>query len=307
MKKLLIIALAGTIALTSCRKSPEDVFELLEIQFAGQVLQTSTPSSILTTGITQSLDVFLADDRIGIFMIKADPGTLAEENILVKNRELVATGGATTSFVAVEGAPIFFPNDPNESVRFVAYHPFSEDITTDFRLPIDLSDQSDLSKHKILYVPVTVSFNRTRAEVIPLEFRHQLTRLVFNITNGAGASIPVENGLAVRISGQHTQGELYLTNGEIFTSGELSEIVVQSSGEGTTVTAEAMVFPGSTAGVQLFITNEAGQEFVVTLPGQTWAGSTLYTYSIELTTASSSAPIVATLVGERVDLVGILR
>jgi len=299
MKKLLIIALAGTIVLTSCGKLPNEVLGPLEIQFTGQVSQVATLSGAPAPKTLNS--VWGADDRIGIYMIKAVPGTLEEEYILVGNRQLAATGGATTSFYALEGVPMLFPEDPNESVRFLAYRPFSEDVTADFKLAIDLTDQSDLSKLEMLYVPITAtSFNRTRAEAVPLEFRPQLTKLMFQISNGAGVSIPVENGLEIRISRQRTQGEFNLTNGAISASGELSEIIVQSTGEGTTVTAEAMVFPGSTTGVQLLIINSAGQEFTVNLPSQAWANSTLYTYSIGLTTALS-APLVATLIDSHIN------
>jgi hypothetical protein len=302
MKKLIIIALAGTIALTSCNKLPDDVLGLLEIQFTGQVLQVATLNGVPAPKTLNS--VWGANDRIGIYMIKAVPGTLEEEYILVGNRQLAATGGATTSFYAVEGGPMFFPENPNESVKFLAYRPFSADITADFMLPINLTDQSDLSKLEILYVPATESFNRTRAEAIPLEFVPQLTKLVFQITNGTGVSRPVEYGLEVRILGQRTQGEFDLTNGAISASDELSEIIVQSAGEGTIVTAEAVVFPGSATGIQLLITNDAGQEFTVNLPSQTWANSTLYTYSITLTTVLS-APLVATLIDSHINILKI--
>jgi hypothetical protein len=303
----MIIALTGTIALTSCiRNTPEDLQELLEVKFAGHVLQASTASA--APSFAPPASVWGVDDRIGIYMINADPGTLAEDYILVENRQLAATGGATTSFYALEGGPMLFPVDPNESVRFVAYRPFSENVTADFMLPIDLTDQNDQSKLEILHVPVTTqSFNRSRAEAVPLEFRHQLTKLVFQITNGAGVSTPVEDGLEIRITNQRTEGEFNLANGAISTSEDLSEIVTHSAGEGTTVTAEAVVFPGSTASVQLLIINNAGQEFTVNLPTTSWTNSTLYTYTITLTAVPSGAPLTATLSDGTVSLVGLLR
>jgi len=305
MKKLLIIALASTVLLASCNKTPEEVLGALEIQFAGQVLQAAVAG---VEPMVQNLE-WATDDRIGIYMIKADPGTLATEYILVENRQLAAIGGATTSFFAIEGGPMLFPTNPDESIRFIAYRPFSENITSDFRLPIDLSDQSDLSKLQVLYVPITNSFNRTRSGAIPLEFRPQLTKLVLNITNGPGVNIPVENGLEIRISGQPTQGYLSLIDGTVSSSNIPSEVVIFSTGEGTTVTAEAMVFPGSTAGIQFTIINEIGQEFVVNLPSQTWQNSTLYTYSISLTIfpSSSGVPSMMASSSTKTNLVGVLR
>ena len=298
MKKIFIIALMGTIiTLTACRSedSPQPTFE---ISFVGTIVQPSAPGVLGT---------WAADQRIGLYVGKSRPAfwnwmeiletymdtvaILSPENRLVTNKQFASSSGNRVTFSPADGTSLFFEHNDTARVRFIAYKPFTNSITDDFKKLIDISDQSNLAALEVLYARTSgegIGFNWRHQGPIHLEFTQQLTKLVFNISNGEGITDPVANGISVRITNQHITGYMELENGTLGTTGEPTNITVTSSGSGTTVTAQAVVFPGYTADVELEITNNAGQTFTFTVPSPEWNGAYIYTYDIRLSTAGGT-------------------
>jgi len=297
MKKILIIALAGIIiALTACNSENGHEQLSLEITFTGAVVQPSAPAGAIGAPWT-------AEHSIGISMGRAtNPGLhgrgdtlplFAPENLFVANKQFVATPGSRTTFSPMNGVPLFFDEADTARRRFVAYRPFSNSITADFRKPINISDQSNLVALEVLYAKATreeIGFNRRHEGPIHLEFTQQLTKLVFNISNGEGVTEPVANGLTVRITNQNTTGYMVLEDGSLETTGDLTNItVMNSSVSGGTFSAQAIVFPGYTADTEIEITNNAGEIFRLSVPGSEWIGSYIYTYDIRLSNNGGTA------------------
>ena len=282
MRKIICIVLLGIIALVSCKKE-EGGNKTGEVKFTGGLLQ------IRVGGIDGT--IWNAGDPVGIYMIKADPGTLATANVLVDNKEYLASAGTSAAFIAADDAPMIYPLD-GSNVKFVAYHPYSSAITSSYFLPIDLSNQSNQSAVDVLYAPITTeSYNSLSTGTAHLSFSHKLSKLVFNITNGGTVIEPVANGVTVTISGKQTVGTLNLTNGTVTSSGTINSITTQSVGTGTIVTAEAIVFPGSTSGVEVMFSNNSGRVFTTTVPNATWEEGNRYAYTV-------------TLGGDGVDIIG---
>ncbi len=251
------------------------------VEFTGNVTQILTRVGG-TNGTT-----WHADDPVGIYMVKADPGTLSDGNILSANKHYKASAGNSASFTPGDGTHLFYPSD-GSGVKFTAYHPHTTSVGADHKVPFSVADQSDLSDIDLLHAPVTASFSRGSTGAVPLVFTHKLTKLIFNVSNGAGVTEPVANGIDVAISGQKKTGTLDLANdGAIAATGETS--VLTASGAAT---IEAIVLPNSDlSDVTFTFTNDAGQSFLVDPPTASWQGGKQYTYTVTLKAADKSSEI----------------
>ncbi|GHV51748.1 hypothetical protein FACS1894181_14060 [Bacteroidia bacterium] len=224
-----------------------------------------------------------ANDQIGIYMITETPGTLAAGNILEGNLPYkAAASSATTDFTPASNT-IYYPLSGN--VKFIAYYPYSSPLTN-YVLPVDVSDQSSQSAIDVLYAPAgTATYNKSSGTVA-LPFEHKLVKLVFNISNGAGVTEALSNGISVAISGQQTAGELDLADGTV-TPGTGTAVAITASGNAT---VEAIVLPNtSTAGMGFTFTNKAGETFTGNIPAlsTSWAGGNKYTYAVTLQKAGA--------------------
>jgi hypothetical protein len=275
-KRPFLFAIAAAVLLASCVKDLNTDCSV-EVKFTGNTAKFQTRVSG-TDGT-----IWDANDPVGIYMIKA-AGSLTAADILPggNNRRYTASAGATANFTVASGAPITYPED-GSSVKFIAYHPYSAGVTADFKLPVDLSDQTDQSAIDVLYAPATAASSRTTATPVALNFSHKLVKLVFKISNDASITEPVANGITVSISEQQTEGAMNLANGTVTPNADTPvAIEVESTTSGTQVTAEAIVFAGSTADVVLTFTNGAGRSFSVAVPHATWDGGYRYTYTVTL-------------------------
>ena len=270
MRKILIVFLIGVVAISSCNKTGDD--GNLEVKFTCSLVETRVSGADGT--------VWDANDPVGIYMIKATPGTLASANVLADNRQYVASAGTLTSFSLFSGMAVFYPSDGSD-VKFIAYYPYSSAVTTNYEVPVSLSDQSNQSDIDLLYAPVTGNYNKTNSVPVPLVFSHKLVKLVFAITNDVSVTEPVANGVTVRIPGQQTVGVFDLTDGTVTPSGAVSSITVQSAGTGATVKAEAIVFPG-TPSIEFIFTNNIGEIFTMLITTPSWVAGNSYTYTVTL-------------------------
>ena len=293
MKKLLFLSLAATLWLSSC--SQETI--LSNENLDGQVVFTGNMAQLQTRVNGNSWN---GGDQVGIYMIKSTPGTLAAANIITGygNKAYTASVGATTTFTPVGGTDMYYPND-GSNVKFLAYHPYNATVPADFKLPINLSVQTNQSAIDVLYAPITATdYNKTTATPVPLNFTHKLVKLIFNITNASGTMTPVANGITVGIPNQYTTGTLDLTDGLVSHSGgTMVKLNIASTLSGTTVTAEAIVFPEA-AGMEVSFTNSTGQLFTATIPHSNWVAGNLYTYTVTL---SAAVHTVASITGAITD------
>jgi len=294
MKRFIIPFIATAVLTGTC--THEDLSKCIfnaPVAFTGNMtqLQTKVSGESWNTG-----------DSVGIYMIKAGT-TLSDANIVdsySNKRYSASLSGAQSGFIPFNLTPMFYPNDGSH-VTFLAYHPWSGAITTDFKLPINLNNQSNQSAIDILYAPVTsTSFNNATTVPVLLTFKHVLVKLSFSITHSAGAGGLVGGTITVSIPKQLREGFLDLKNGLVQSSGTQGVVTITStSGSGTSaVTAEAIVFPGSTSGITFSFLNSAGQLFTASIPSShpQWDGGYIYTYVITLEDAvAGTATITGTI------------
>jgi hypothetical protein len=273
--------LAATV-MTSCSKSNEDANsnDRVEVKFASA--QASVETRVTDTDWAQ-------DDPIGIYMIKATPGTLTSATDIlegVSNRNYKASaGGATASFEQVDGT-IYYPADDQNGkveVKFIAYHPYGtvSDNATSFVRAIDVSDQTDQSAIDFLYAPAAATYNKSSGAVT-LPFAHKLVKLVFSIGNDVSVTASLDD-LKVEITDQETASTLDLTDGSVpVSTGGAETITALTALDGAS--SEAIVLPNSniTSDMKFVFTNAAGEVFTGVIPDSEWEAGKKYTYSVTL-------------------------
>ena len=294
MKKLLSVMLALAVLVGACDKNNEQpATNSLEVKFTSNIAKIETRVS----GTTWD-----AGDVAGIYMLKVDdPSTPSQiYSNLAENAPYTASAGATANFTPA-GKPLFYPSD-GSNVRFAAYYPYTAAVVKEdniYRLPIDVSDQSNLSAIDVLFAPpMTPYYNKNATAPVPLQFDHKMFKVVFNITNGEGVAEPVANGIDVTISNVYTKGYLSLNDGKVEADLEskIGFVAASSSDSGTTVTAEAILIPtDNTSSVSITFTNAAGQKFTSSWLGAEWAMAAGYMCVIDVTLESSKASLSGTI------------
>ncbi len=281
MKKRILLSLSAALLLASCSKEqPVVVAGQTEVKFTGNLTEIVT-----RVGGETGAD-WHANDPVGIYMFKADPGTLSDGNIVAANKHHKATAGPSASFAPGDGTHLIYPTD-GSGVKFVAYHPHSTSVSADYKVSFSVATQTNLSAIDVLHAPVTAAFSKSSTTAVPLQFAHKLTKLIFNVSNGTGVTEPVENGISVEISGQQTAGTLDLATGGIASTGEEGVLTVNGAAK-----IEAIVMPKDPLSeVTATFTNDAGQSFTVEIPTAKWEGGKQYTYTVTLKAADKRSEI----------------
>jgi hypothetical protein len=279
MKKVLMFSLAASAVLTSCVKDDGPAGCPAQIRFTGDL----TPIHNTRVGGING-EVWTQGDHLGIYMIRASPGTLDEtrpDNVIRGNVPYDASASATSVSLNPVGTPLSYPVDDSE-VRFIAYHPYDRTrITNDYRLEILLTDQSNPSAIDVLYSSVTGPYKRSSASEVPLLFEHALVKLVFTFSYAAGITPPANNAMTVAVSDQYPRASLNLKTGSAIGFGASTTITTS----GTTARVEAIVAPNpTTEGIVFTVTNASGNRYSCAAPLLTtgWTGGYRYTYNIVL-------------------------
>jgi formylglycine-generating enzyme required for sulfatase activity len=264
--------LAATV-LASCSRSdePATVNDRVEVRFSASTAE-------IQTRVTDNS--WTAGDPVGIYMIKADPGALAAGNIVedAGNRQYTASAdGAGVSFTPQPGETIYYPVSGN--VEFIAYHPYSATVPSDFKLPVSVAVQIDPSKIDVLYAKTNGGYNKSKNPV-DLQFTHRLVKLAFSISAGEGVTESL-NGLTVNITGQQTEATLNLVDGTVTATGATAVITANTVTDGSAY--GAIVLPSSSvAGMMFAFTTAAGGVYEVAVPAGSWASGKKYTYEVTL-------------------------
>ena len=206
--------------------NPSDIIKEINV-FA--FIDGSSNYGVKTRASNSSWD---KNDEIGIFMMKA-------------NSPLSSALASNAKYVTKEGSPFFSPALSHEihfpfheeMVDFLAYYPYKETLDN-LNYSIDVSDQSTLERIDLLYannVKGVVSSNKD----VNLTFKHQLTKVILNITKEEGG--PDLDGLKAEITNQNTKATFSLVNGTIDNENEPANISFNVSSDGTI--AQAILLP----------------------------------------------------------------
>jgi hypothetical protein len=269
-------------AMSSCSAEEKPTTEnRVAVRFDANI--SAEVSSDKTNGAkTRAVDAQWSDgDQIGIYMVKAGQ-PLTPENIAEEVEDVIYATDGTGAFVPSEGeTTIYYPIEG--SVDFVAYYPHGNALYTSavgYRYLVDLTDQSDQEAIDFMYAKTTGKDKSQPA--VELEFKHMLSKIVFNITPGEGLTQDDLDNLVVTIARAGFQ-QVFLLNEGMFDRGTAT-ITITTKATDPGVLYEAILMPYSefsTYEVTFNLNNGADEPFNWTM-NQTLAPGTKYTFNATL-------------------------
>jgi hypothetical protein len=272
----MILTLAGiALLLSSCSK--EDADEAVIIPESVEAI--FTPRSQEATRATATS--WEAGDLVGIFALKE--GMPLSTDAVYDGKANIAYENSVDGPIGLFSAainPIRFPAD-GSAIDFVAYYPYTTAVSSDYQLPIDLSQQSPLSAIDLMYATAT---GQTKANPsVSLTFTHSLSRFELTLTTDEGVLL---DGASLTIDNVLTKGSMDLATGTITAGTTTGSITPVTSTDAATnsVTASAILLPGQqTDALTVHILLADGKQYhwkppvVTLLPGKS------YSYSLNLT------------------------
>ena len=197
-KKTFSAVALATLLLTACQNDEE-------------TMQTDTRVALqVTSGIqTRAYDAtWEANDEIGIFgFTQGDAPTQAYSNVRYVTK---SDNGRFTP----DGTTIYLPVD-DSYLDFVAYYPHTTSLTADGIYAVDVTDQS-IQKDIDLMAAGKQRADRVNAKV-NFNFKHKLSKIVFNFTAGVGMDESELAGMKVQLTNQQTLATFDVTqpDGEV--------------------------------------------------------------------------------------------
>ena len=225
------------------------------------------------------------EDVIGIYAVNSGQELAADAIYKGNSKYTTVSESGTGDFSpASDNDAIIFEKEGNK-LDFIAYYPYQATVT-DYKLAIDVSDQSKLSKIDYLYSNNAKGHNRENKEV-PLQFKHQLTQLVLNITGDSDLGDLATLKLAAE--GFVPTGSLNLKDGVVTVEGTDAKVLnLTATKTDTGVTMRAIVLPGQNMKNTSFVFDLNGMKFKAWIPEDLVLESNArVTYKVELSTDGS--------------------
>ena len=225
------------------------------------------------------------EDVIGIYAVNSGQELAADAIYKGNSKYTTVSESGTGDFSpASDNDAIIFEKEGNK-LDFIAYYPYQATVT-DYKLAIDVSDQSKLSKIDYLYSNNAKGHNRENKEV-PLQFKHQLTQLVLNITGDSDLGDLATLKLAAE--GFVPTGSLNLKDGIVAVEGTDAKVLnLTATKADAGVTMRAIVLPGQNMKNTSFVFDLNGMKFKAWIPEDLVLESNArVTYKVELSTDGS--------------------
>lgn len=231
------------------------------------------------------------NDEIGIFMIETGQD-LSQETIVddAFNRKYIYQSTETENgfFPDAEIDKMYYPQ--KGAVDFIAYYPFGN--IENYGIQLNTYNQISQQDLDLLYSNNLTEIEAT-TEVQPLQFKHQLVKLLFNIIPGNGITKNDLSGLSLTFKEVKTQGFFSLNDGSI----ALNDIVTQdvqglatSTDEGLQV--EAILIPQDCSEKKIQVQLSAGNTYIFSLgENSEWKTGNKYLYEITLSSNTTEATL----------------
>lgn len=275
LKNLLLATLLVAFAFVSCKNENENVPDRdgREVQILSVIGSLTQP---MATGAQ-----WTANDRIGVFM-KANGSTLSAGNIVdgAENVAYVTESGDGTFSSVVPDKAIKMPSD-GRKVDFIAYYPYTSTITN-YVYTVNVENQTSQEAIDLLYSNQATGKDKSNANVT-LNFKHRLTKLVFNVK--AGASVASLSGMTSKASGFKTNATFSLADGSLnLDNASIKNIVLKNNANGADIIVEGIIIPDSNinGAVVSFTIPNVGVYNLELADNTEFEGGKRYTYNIEL-------------------------
>lgn len=223
-----------------------------------------------------------AGDKIGVFM-KATSGDLA--SAIAVNKQHATDANGNVSAADADNA-LYYPTD-GSSVDFIAYYPYTASLTGNV-YKVNVADQSKPENIDLLYSNNATGFAKGTANKPQLQFAHQLSQIVFNITKDA--TVPSLNGLTVTFEGMNTTADFALANGALSNVGAAAKIAAVV--DETAATAKTIVLPTAALADVKVVFNLNGKTFTADYPQKELLTGRKYTHNVKLSDSNGQPVIV---------------
>lgn len=232
---------------------------------------------------------------IGIYAYPSGESIFGAGEDVRGNVPYKALGGGQKGQLAVvqengggEVKPIYFPTDKSKWLNFRGYYPYSQNMSAEGKLMVNVADQSRGQEGAILY-----SDNQngvaTTADFIRLEFEYVMAQVVVNLkydpVSMAGELVERNvTGVALEGTGLRTTCTFEVETGKITADVEGESVagrIVMKPGVATT---QATVVPGTGVLNDLVITvaTRAGRTYVAKPSPVTFVAGRQYIYNVTL-------------------------
>ncbi|WP_448779340.1 fimbrillin family protein [Bacteroides congonensis] len=266
--KFLSMGVLSVLALGACTPNADDNSEWNDgsqaVSFTSQIQGAKTRATNNAWDAEGSDEVGILVKQNGVF------GDVVNKHYYVSAEGNLSTASADDA--------IYYPADGSK-VDFVAYYPYSA-VLADNAYAIDVTNQSPQSAIDLLYSINATNKDKNVTAPVQLTFKHQLTKIVLNITKDA--TIPTLEGLKVAITGTKTKGSFALLNGAL-TPDDASTKAIEALVNKAGTLAEAIILP---------VNNLSGAKITFTLGGETkswnipegqnYAAGTQHTYPVTI-------------------------
>ncbi len=277
MTKLFPLALL-TVAMVSCNSKVEPAAQddKVAVQFGGGINAVNVISRAVN-------DKWTDGDRIGIFMV-GENEVLSKEAIR-ENADNIAyrTDGSGAFTPVSEDEIIYFPDGQNGDVDFYAYYPHTAEVN-DYRLAIDLTDQSNQEALDLMYAKAT-SCNKSKPQV-KLKFSHILSNLILEVQPGKGLTQDDLAKLTVKVKDVDTKATFTLVDGLI--SGEETPVGITMKTVEAGKRYEAILLPETSQSreIEFNLNNGHDDSFTWTMESAL-KGGCQYSYTVTLSRTSA--------------------
>lgn len=229
-------------------------------------------------------NAWTAGDKVGVFMIPQGGGL---KTALASNKKYSASVTGELTY-ASEDQAIYFPSDGSK-VDFVVYYPYTT-VADNNQVVVDVTDQSSPEAIDLLYAPTNTGFSNTSGK-ISLNLKHQLTRMVLNITKAPNVTL---DKFGVKLLGTRANATFDLATGTLnAATGSNSVISYKVTDKGNNqLQAEAIVLPTDKLGDDAAIEFTIGSQKVKqSLRGISLNSSTNYTNEVNISN-NNGEPVV---------------
>lgn len=171
-------------------------------------------------------DEWAAGDKVGIFM--RDNTSKA-----VQSNNIEYTAGSLTNgdkdAVLTSTTPIYYPVNTPAKVDFIAYHPYTATLANTYEYAVNVATQTDQSAIDLMIATAdnaTAGYDKTNTSAVNLNFSHQLSKVVINVTAGAG--VTSLSGLTVKINGMNTTATFDISTATLSAEGNPAAITTNN-------------------------------------------------------------------------------
>jgi hypothetical protein len=262
MNKYVLLFISAFVLLfySSCLQDhPNELDVKKEVIISAYIESTSQPNKAKTRAVDAS---WMSGDAIGVFM--KDAGNVLSDQALAENVKFTTDGSSVFSCASAD--KIYFPFNKG-NVDFISYYPYSDSLDG-LKYNVDVSNQDSQESIDLLYSNNIKDVNSDNV-AINLNFAHQLTKLVLNISeNNTGKDL---NNFSAKITNVNTNATFSLVDGSLNITSAPIDVSFNLNVTGNI--AEAIVLPDND------LTNKA---LVITIDGTT------YTYDLSKSTTITS-------------------